>query len=108
MGRVIVRALNTAPIITKTQIEINTATVISLVNAAVARAFLLGVTPRAKAPRYSPFQVSCQAPSASDSVAVALTGIPSFTRPSGSVKKIYLKFLLERQNFSATLKSSLV
>ena len=121
MGRVIVRALNTAPIITKTQIEINTATVISLVNAAVARAFLFGVTPRAKVPRYSPFQgcffnslgslsflVSCKAPSTSDSVAVALTGIPSFTKPSGSVKKIYLKFLLERQNFSATLKSSLV
>ena len=42
MGRVIVKALNTAPIITKTQIEINTATVISLVNAAVASAFLFG------------------------------------------------------------------
>ena len=56
IGRVIVSALNTAPIITKTQIEINTATVISLVKAAVARAFLFGVTPRAKVPRYSPFQ----------------------------------------------------
>ena len=51
MGRVIVRALNTAPIITKTQIEINTATVISLVNAAVASAFLLGVTHRARVPK---------------------------------------------------------
>lgn len=39
IGRVIVSALNTAPIITNTQIEINTATVISLVKAAVARAF---------------------------------------------------------------------
>ena len=56
IGLVIVRALNTAPIITKTHIEINTATVISLVRAAVASAFLFGVTPSAKVPRYSPFQ----------------------------------------------------
>jgi len=38
-GLVIVRALNTAPSITKTQIEINTAIVTSLVSAALAKAF---------------------------------------------------------------------
>ena len=37
------------------QIEINTAIVTSLVSAALAKAFLLGVTPKAKVPRYLPF-----------------------------------------------------
>jgi len=47
-----VSALNTAPSITKTQIEIKTAIVTSLVSAALDKAFLLGVTPKAKVPRY--------------------------------------------------------
>ena len=51
----IVSALNTAPSITKTQIEIKTATVTSLVKAALANAFLFGVTPKAKVPKYYPF-----------------------------------------------------
>ena len=38
-GRVIVSALNTAPSITKTQIEIKTAMVTSLVKAALASAY---------------------------------------------------------------------
>ena len=54
-GLVIVSALNTAPSITKTQIEIKTAMVTSLVKAALASAFLLGVTPKAKVQRYLPF-----------------------------------------------------
>ena len=54
-GLVIVRALKTAPSITKTQIDINTATVTSLVKAALANAFLFGVTPKASVPRYLPF-----------------------------------------------------
>jgi len=54
-GLVIVSALTTAPSITKTQIEIKTAMVTSLVYAALASAFLLGVTPKAKVPRYLPF-----------------------------------------------------
>ena len=54
-GLVIVSALNTAPSITKTQIEIKTAMVTSQVKAALANAFLFGVTPRAKVPRYFPF-----------------------------------------------------
>ena len=53
--QVIVRALNTAPSITKTHIEMNTAIVTSLVRAALAKAFLLGVTPKANVPRYLPF-----------------------------------------------------
>ena len=50
-GRVMVRALNTAPRITSTQIEMNTATVTSLVSAALARPVSLGFTPKAKTPR---------------------------------------------------------
>ena len=50
-----VNALNTAPSITKTQIEMKTAIVTSLVNAALDKAFLLGVTPKANVPRYLPF-----------------------------------------------------
>ena len=50
-GRVIVSALNTAPRITRTQMEMNTATVTSRVRAALARAVSLGFTPRARTPR---------------------------------------------------------
>ena len=50
-GRVIVRALNTAPRITSTQIEMNTATVTSRLRAALARAASLGLIPRASTPR---------------------------------------------------------
>ena len=49
-GRVIVRALNTAPRITSTQIEMNTATVTSRVSAALARAVSLGFTPSPSTP----------------------------------------------------------
>ena len=54
-GRVIVKALKTAPSITKTHIEMNTAIVTSLVKAALAKAFLFGVTHKANVPRYLPF-----------------------------------------------------
>ena len=49
-GRVMVRALNTAPRITSTQIEMNTATVTSRVRAALARAVSFGFTPRPRTP----------------------------------------------------------
>ena len=50
-GRVIVSALNTAPRITSTQIETNTATVTLRVRAAVASTASLGLTPSAITPR---------------------------------------------------------
>ena len=53
-GWVIVRALNTEPRITKTQIEMNTATVTSRVRAALARTASFGLMPRASTPRYWP------------------------------------------------------
>ena len=49
-GRVMVRALNTAPRITSTQMEMNTATVTSRVRAALARAVSLGFTPSPSTP----------------------------------------------------------
>ena len=51
IGLVIVSALKKAPMITNNQIDIKTATVTSFVNAALAKAFLLGVTPNANTPR---------------------------------------------------------
>ena len=50
-GRVMVRALKTAPKITSTQIEMNTATVTSRVRAALVSRVSLGLMPRASTPR---------------------------------------------------------
>ena len=50
-GRVMVRALNTAPRITNTQMETNTATVTSLVRAALVSRVSLGLMPRASTPK---------------------------------------------------------
>ena len=46
-----VRALNTAPRITSTQMETNTATVTSLVRAALVSRVSLGLMPRASTPK---------------------------------------------------------
>ena len=49
-GWVMVRALKTAPRITRIQIEMKTATVTSRLRAALARAASLGLIPRASTP----------------------------------------------------------